>query len=93
MNQEYIKRKDISKFANKIKGNFAPIHIDVIDAIVYYLNENIPAADVEPVRHGKWEYNKHQAPYEKSYFCSECAEGESDYGRDNYCQKCGAKMN
>ena len=92
MNNEYIKREDISKFANKIKSKFAPLHRPVIDAVVHYLTENIPTADVAPIRYGRWKYNTHQAPHEKSYFCSECAEGESDYGRDNYCPKCGAKM-
>ena len=59
------------------------------------LNRNIkriPTADVVEVRHGYWRYNRHQAPTEKSYFCSLCAEGESDYGKDKYCNCCGAKM-
>ena len=43
-------------------------------------------------KEGKWIFNTHQAPSEKSYFCSICAEGESDYGRDNYCPNCGANM-
>ena len=46
-----------------------------------------------PVVYGKWEFNRHQAPNEKSYFCSICAYGESDYGTDSYCPNCGAKMN
>lgn len=45
------------------------------------------------VKEGKWEFNTHQAPGEKSYFCSVCAEGESDYGRDKFCPNCGANMN
>lgn len=54
--------------------------------------KKIPEAEVEEVRHAHWEYNRHQAPHEKSYFCSLCAEGESDYGMDKYCSRCGAKM-
>lgn len=54
--------------------------------------EATPTADVEEVRHGHWEYNRHQAPNEKLYFCSLCAYGESDYGMDKYCPHCGAKM-
>lgn len=49
-------------------------------------------ADVVEVRHGEWKYNRGQAPNEKAYFCSLCVDGESDYGRDNYCPNCGAKM-
>lgn len=48
--------------------------------------------EAEEVKHGFWEYNRHQAPHEKSYFCSLCAEGESDYGMDKYCSRCGARM-
>jgi hypothetical protein len=48
--------------------------------------------DFVEVKHGEWVLNRHQAPDEKSYFCSLCAEGGSDYGIDNYCPHCGAKM-
>lgn len=53
---------------------------------------NCHSADMVEVRHGEWKYNWGQAPNEKAYFCSLCAYGESDYGRDNYCPNCGAKM-
>lgn len=43
-------------------------------------------------RQGEWKYNRNSAPYEKLYYCSLCAHGESDYGMDNYCPNCGAKM-
>lgn len=46
---------------------------------------NIPAADVTPVVHGRWE------PYRKNLGkCSEC--GEVVQIRSNYCPDCGAKM-
>ena len=44
------------------------------------------------INYGHWKFNRGAAPGEKSYFCSVCAEGESDYGNDNYCPKCGSKM-
>ena len=44
------------------------------------------------VKHAYWVLNKHQAEDEKSYFCSLCAEGGSDFGFDAYCNACGAKM-
>lgn len=46
---------------------------------------NIPAADVTPVVHGRWE------PYRKNLGkCSEC--GEVVQIRSNYCPNCGANM-
>lgn len=58
--------------------------------------DSLPAADVEPVRHGRWiEY-----PVAHYYKCSECRytvpyrkaalmSGKRQY---NYCPSCGAKM-
>ena len=43
-------------------------------------------------RQGEWKYNRNSAPYEKLYYCSLCAHGESDDGMDNYCPHCGARM-
>lgn len=43
-------------------------------------------------RQGEWVFNRGQAPNEPLYFCSLCGEGGSEYGRDNYCPNCGAKM-
>ena len=59
--------------------------------------ESIPAADVHPVKHGRW----------SGYLCSNCGiskynfisfniVGEKEYARPfgtwNYCPRCGAKM-
>ena len=49
MNKEYIERKEVSKLANKLKSEFAPLHRLVIDALVYSINNNIPSADVVEV--------------------------------------------
>lgn len=57
------------------------------------LLDTVPTADVQDVRHGKWE--KQQNGKEK---CSECGCGvvfQIVYGRweyENYCPHCGAKM-
>ena len=46
---------------------------------------DMPAADVAPVRHGRWKrYGKNLGE------CSEC--GEIVSVRNNYCPNCGAKM-
>ena len=47
---------------------------------------DIPAADVAPVRHGRWIDNKHT----DTAICSECKCVFTD--ETNYCPKCGAKM-
>ena len=65
--------------------------------------ENIPAADVEPVRHGRWEecdwmeYDGHSEHirYPKAALrCSACYNAFKKVllWKDNYCPNCGAKM-
>ena len=63
---------------------------DGVDAIDIEDIDAIPAADVAPVRHGRWIYDKKaQRPY-----CSVCK--GYFYGATNspmsYCPNCGAKM-
>ena len=66
----------------------------------------IPAADVAPVRHGRWlkieermvlAYNTHFTMTITSETCSECNVrsgflGKKGYVKDNSCPNCGAKM-
>lgn len=53
-----------------------------------YLVENIPAADVRPVKRGEWiDYQQGRWIYAK---CSEC-ETVHDV-QSNFCPNCGAKM-
>ena len=70
------------------------------------LVKNQPAADVEEVNHGKWEWfeEKHGTPidgydYDWGWHCSNCkAELSDDYDdpdtppKMRYCPHCGAKM-
>lgn len=49
----------------------------------------IPAADVEPVKHGRWIKQELAPP--KKLFCSECSLVKPKWG-NNYCPGCGAKM-
>ena len=63
---------------------------DGVDAIDIEDVDAIPAADVAPVRHGRWIYDKKaQRPY-----CSVCK--GYFYGATNspmsYCPNCGTKM-
>lgn len=73
-----------------------------------HLIADFPAADVVPVRHGKWIFGKDlpyswgQIPKNKYHlYCSECLEQAFNRSEDNdpdfdvdtsYCSNCGAKM-
>jgi DNA-directed RNA polymerase subunit RPC12/RpoP len=65
---------------------------EIIEAL-----EAIPAADVAPVRHGRWieEEDPNGDPY---YVCSVCdaefvcVEGTPDDNQYYYCPNCGARM-
>lgn len=60
------------------------------DAVCYHL-QNLPAADVAPVRHGRWEMVPYNGVYDMR--CSVCGfcPGIRFYS-SNYCPECGAKM-
>ena len=49
--------------------------------------KSIPAADVAPVRHGRW-----VTTYDIVHICSVCGEWCGCGGCTNYCPNCGAKM-
>ena len=56
-----------------------------------------PAADVAPVRHGRWvdrivDENEVIQPWMTRYYCSECLEG-GNQSWFKFCPNCGAKMN
>ena len=53
----------------------------------------IPAADVAPVRHGRW-ISKNPHGYEWTFVCSNCGyvDGYPFNDRHNYCPNCGANM-
>lgn len=65
--------------------------------------DDMPAADVEPVRHGKWKETtscgkQNDLEYQKAdtvFRCSECGydfEHEGYLAYFNYCPNCGARM-
>ena len=67
------------------------------DEIEDIVNE-IPVADVEPVKHGKWvsmlvkrsDWKGNMQSYYQPNTCSECHVGLAE--KTNYCPNCGAKM-
>lgn len=66
--------------------------------------DGIPAADVEPVRYGRWECVYDDSTGETDITCSHCkntrtvngcfvsTDGKSCYFEDDYCPSCGSKM-
>ena len=79
---EYIKKEDIEQKIQDRLNNLVLGHdsIEVLGMIY-----EMPAAEVAPVRHGRWKrYGKNLGE------CSEC--GEVVAIRNNYCPNCGCKM-
>lgn len=82
---EYIPREAL---VHRLKN---PYLFNITQRIFDIISE-IPAADVAPVRHGRWAYGE-----DVDIQCSICghdAYTEGDYRqvKTNYCPNCGAKM-
>lgn len=63
---------------------------DTVRGILYSINElaKLPTADVEEVKHAKWEINSDgYYPY-----CSNCKTEPKNGVMSKYCPECGAKM-
>lgn len=88
---EYIERGALMQFPirrdhyDRKNGN--KHFINGIESVLEYA-ENLPAADVAPVVHGRWENG----------YCSNCGRHapfwsiSSCYYKSNYCPNCGTKM-
>lgn len=107
---DYISRKAAVKIAQKyglVNGSALGRHTGLADCIAIEI-EGLPAADVEPVRYGRWKplfeseitgWNPAFAGCDPigAYVCS-CCNSEATYTCDdefdlsNYCPNCGAKM-
>ncbi len=88
-------------------GDLLTSTIDFLDKeTINGIISDMPATDVEPVRHGYWKYNPNAMDYNLGgYCCSECGTrnnnlpGGEQYARmimtfrgALYCPNCGAKM-
>lgn len=83
---EYIKRKDALEITKRTSGDYATAFAEIC---------NIPAADISPVVHGRWEQDA-----DGDWYCTNCYEVVAIYdnGRERtylkpYCPNCGAYMN
>lgn len=82
---EYIKRETVTNHLDACMDTIWKPEIVALKCFV----EGIPAADVAPVRHGKW------MPFHAEFagdiqYCSVCEIGFAD--RTSYCPHCGAQM-
>lgn len=90
---EYIERAAIMEFPirkNHCDKEHANEHfIFGIESVLEYV-EDLPAADVAPVAHGRWD---NLDGYKTRMVCSVCGWDVSEYGKFySYCPNCGAKM-
>lgn len=89
---EYIEREAAIKAIEK--ADYTLIANDADSCKADYLREiieSVPAADVVPVVHGRWEQT--EAPFmNECEDCSVCGYRTVWGHRFNYCPNCGAKM-
>ena len=86
--KEYIERAALKRELAPYEENDFSQQMDVILAIV----DAQPAADVAPVRHGRWLKRSNGTPY-----CSNCDANERDtysavVNECTFCYSCGARM-
>ena len=65
-----------------------------VDDTLDYIDSE-PAADVAPVRHGRWELVEYQCTpldTDQTLVCTECGFAHQNDDWYNYCPNCGAKM-
>lgn len=93
---EYISREEALKQLSEAEsngvvplGHYEQRHSDFEEA--KRCIEDIPKADVQPVKHGCWIWDSN-APHREhgAYKCSNCG-CHSDF-EENYCYDCGARM-
>ena len=74
---------EMSKHPSTKDNEYYDALMDAEDAI-----DDLPSADVAPVRHGRWVVIDAEEP--RRYGCSECK--RLSWNLENYCANCGARM-
>ena len=97
MPKEYIERDVV--LSNKWEvWSYDPSDPDPVTEVVSVSSVmHIPAADVAPVRHGRWHrFMKGSGQSGNTLICSDAFQctvcKESFWNKSNYCPNCGAKM-
>lgn len=87
---EYIEREALKKIFIDHYADEYPT------SLILAVIDNVPAADVEEVRHGKWYRHNEKEHGDTCYYCSYCEEmALSDcmvWELTDYCPNCGEKM-
>ena len=93
---EYISRDEALKIFQQCCDNCTSSYNGVMcracaDAGAMDILIDMPAADVQPVKRGRWTWDSN-APHREygAYKCSNCG-CHSDF-KENYCYNCGARM-
>ena len=90
---EYIEREAILREIKRRESLMVGDKLVSVDAMKSFI-KNRPAADVAPVRHGRW-VHEHMSEGYAWVMCSECEAVIHKIlinKRLNYCPNCGAKM-
>lgn len=107
--KEYIEREAVLAYMSEVKAacitNFEYEASAVIEGMIGEIKDDeIPAADVEPVRHGKWIYNPNGMDFNLgAWECSICTQKNNNLPcsrnispyicvGSKYCPNCGARM-
>ena len=83
---EYIERTEALEITTRTCGDYAAAWSEI---------RKLPAADIAPVRHGKWLHTDYARHWTAKDECSECtyhALDRDDLSHYNYCPNCGAIM-
>ena len=101
---EYIERKAVLDYIDHMPSELTSDGRRMIRRIrlTEYISDSIPAADVTPVRHGRWVLTTQPLGW-RDEDCAECSECGEDFVLDEwgiddvkdamrYCPNCGARM-
>lgn len=92
---DYLSReamvKNLTSSLEQHSGEGDPCTHLVIRQFIKYV-EDFPAADAQPVKHGRWIRTDKSMGVETAYACSECGYQVRESDRTNYCGDCGSKL-
>ena len=101
--KEYIEREYMVEIITMLKSEKGDIRVMDTETLLYFIRK-VPAADVAPVRHGKWIYNPNGMDFNLgAWECSVCTQKNNNLPcsrnispyicvGSKYCPNCGAKM-